>query len=347
MSVCSYGAPEMARAACKDLVMEADGCRQRHRVAVLARDGVLPMELGLVHQIFGQARSIEGEPLYDVVTCALEPGNVRTAADFTVFVGHGLGALLEADTVVLPASHEGDETEGPLSGALLDAIAAIRPHTRIASICTGAFVLAAAGLLDNRRATTHWKSAELFRRQYPQVTLDPTVLYIDEGRVLTSAGEASGIDLCLHMVRCDHGSAIANDVARRTVVSPHRDGGQAQFIPRPVPAPQLCSTTGVARAWALEHLDGTLTLCELASKASVSVRTFTRRFRDEVGLSPADWITQQRIERARQLLEETDMTVDLVAARSGFGTAAGMRKHFASSVGVSPSAYRATFRGRS
>jgi len=250
------------------------------------------------------------------VTCALEPGNVRTAADFTVFVGHGLDALLDADTIVLPASHEEDATEGPLKGALMNAIAAIRPHTRIASICTGAFVLAAAGLLDNRRATTHWKSAELFRRQYPHVKLDPKVLYIDEGRVLTSAGEASGIDLCLHMVRCDHGSAIANDVARRTVVSPHRDGGQAQFIPRPVPAPQLSSTTGVARAWALEHLDGTLTLCELASKASVSVRTFTRRFRDEVGLSPADWISQQRIERVRQLLEETDMTVDLVAARS-------------------------------
>lgn len=215
------------------------------------------MELGLVHQIFGQACSTDGEPLYEVITCAFEPGNIRTDADFTVFVEHGIQALREADTVVFPASHEEDEHDGPLSESLAETVAAIRPGARIASICTGAFVLAAAGLLDGRRATTHWKSAELFRRRYPKVELDPDVLYVDEGKVLTSAGEASGIDLCLHIVRCDHGAAVANDVARRTVVSPHREGGQAQFIQRPVPAPQLSSTTGAARAWALDNLETT------------------------------------------------------------------------------------------
>jgi transcriptional regulator GlxA family with amidase domain len=317
----------------------------RHRVAVLARDGVLPLELGLVHQIFGQACAVDGTPLYEVITCGLAPGLVRTDADFAVVANHGDHALSEADTVVIPASHEQDEAEEALNEPLRRALTGIRPGTRIASICTGAFVLAAAGLLDGRRATTHWKSAALFARRFPQVNLDAAVLYVDEGDVLTSAGEASGIDLCLHMVRCDHGTAVANDVARRTVVFPHRDGGQAQFIPRPVPEPQLSSTTGPTRAWALEQLDQPLTLTDLATHAAVSVRTFTRRFREEVGLSAQEWLTQQRIERARHLLEETDLPIDQVAEQSGLGTAAVMRKHFARTPGISPSAYRSAFRG--
>ncbi len=186
-------------------------------------------------------------------------------------------------------------------------------------------------------------SATLSPTLYPNVDLDPGVLYTDDGDVLTSAGEAAGIDLCLHMIRCDHGSAVANDVARRTVVSPHRDGGQAQFIQRPVPEPQF-SSTGKARAWALQHLDRALTLRDLAAQESMSVRTFTRRFREEAGLSPLRWLTQQRIERAQQLLEASDLPVDQIAAEVGFGTGASLRQHLHAALGVSPSAYRSTFR---
>jgi transcriptional regulator GlxA family with amidase domain len=321
------------------------GTGGRHRVAVLVRDGVLPMELGLVHQLFGTAVSSTGEPLYEVVSCALAPGEVRTDADFSVTIAHGPGALAEADTVVLPASHEQDEVPGPLPEPLARALDRIRPDARIATICTGAFVLAASGLLRGLPATTHWRSAERFRAWYPEVALDCDVLYTDSGRVLTSAGEAAGIDLCLHIIRGDHGAAVANEVARRTVVPPHRDGGQAQYIPRPVADPGTASTAR-ARAWAMEHLDRPLTLRDLAAREAMSVRTFTRRFREEVGTSANRWLTRQRVERARHLLEETDLPVDLVAERSGFGTAASLRQHLQASLGVSPSAYRGTFRGQ-
>ncbi|UNO40846.1 helix-turn-helix domain-containing protein [Streptomyces sp. MST-110588] len=318
----------------------------RHRVAVLVRHGLLPIEVGIVHRVFGHAQGAGGEPLYEVLTCAPEPGETRTDADFTIYVAHGPEALEEADTVVVPASQEsyGMDDEGRLLPSVAEAMARIRPGARVASICTGSFVLAAAGLLDGRRATTHWKSAQEFRRRFPAVALDADVLYADEGNVLTAAGVASGIDLCLYMVRCDHGAAVANDVARRTVVPPHRDGGQAQYIRRPVPEPQL-SSTGAARAWALEHLDRPVSLRELAARESMSVRTFTRRFREEAGISPLQWLTQQRVERARQLLEETDLTIDRIAAEAGFGTAASLRQHLQAALGVSPSAYRATFRG--
>lgn len=316
-----------------------------HRIAVLVRHGVMPLELGLVHQLFGQAESASGDRLYAVRTCALAPGSVRTDADFPIFVEHGPEALAESDTVIILATHELDatETEGSLPGPLADAFARVRPGTRIASICTGAFALAAAGLLDGRRATTHWKSADLFRRLYPAVTLDPEVLYVDEGDILTSAGEASGIDLCLHMIRRDHGAAVTNAVARSTVVPPHREGGQAQFIRRPVAEPAI-SSTGTARAWALEHLDRPLTLRELAGQEAMSVRTFNRRFREEVGLTPMQWLAQRRIERARELLEETDLPVDRVAVEAGFGTGASLRQHLRAALGLSPHAYRRTFR---
>ncbi|MEU5687524.1 AraC family transcriptional regulator [Streptomyces venezuelae] len=321
-----------------------------HRVAVLVRDGVLPMELGLVHQLFGAARDPAGERLYEVRTCALSgPGLIRTDADFPVGAQHGPEALEWADTVIVPASHEEDEslTPGGLPAPLaraLDASAAPDSLTRLASICTGAFVLAAAGLLDGRRATTHWLSTDLFARTFPSVTVDPDVLYVDEGRILTSAGEAAGVDLCLHMIREDHGTAVAADVARRTVVPPHREGGQAQYIQRPVPARESTSTS-VARAWAEDHLHDPLTLGELAAQASMSVRTFNRRFREETGLTPMQWLTRRRVDRARELLESTDHTVDRVATEAGFGTAASLRQHFVAAVGVSPGAYRATFRG--
>ncbi|TDB85132.1 helix-turn-helix domain-containing protein, partial [Actinomadura sp. 7K534] len=283
--------------------------------------------------------------LYEVVSCAVEPGPVVTAADFAVVVAHGLDVLEEAHTVVVPAAPAMDEVspgDGPVPAAL---VAARERGARIASICTAAFVLAEAGLLEGRRATTHWLSCERFAARFPGVRVDAAVLYADEGDVLTSAGEAAGIDLCLHMIRRDHGAAVAGDVARRTVVPPHREGGQAQFIARPVPEPRG-SSTAAARAWALERLDRPVTLAELAGRASMSVRTFTRRFREETGASPQAWLAGQRVERARRLLEETDLPVEAVAARAGFGTAASLRAHLQAAVGVAPTAYRATFRGR-
>ncbi|WP_431782344.1 GlxA family transcriptional regulator [Streptomyces chumphonensis] len=319
--------------------------RPRHRVAVLVRDGLLPIELGLVHRLFGTAEAPDGSPLYEVVTCAAEPGQVRTDTDVTVGVAHGPEILEDADTVVVPAADEDytrDDTA--LAPALRAALARIRPGARVASICTGAFVLAAAGLLDGRRATTHWSSADQFRGLFPAVRLDPDVLYTDDSGVLTSAGVAAGIDLCLHMIRCDHGTAVAGAVARRSVVPPHREGGQAQFIQRPVPREVGAGSTVRARAWAAERLHEPLTLRQLAEREGMSVRTFTRRFREEVGVSPGRWLTQQRVQRARHLLEESDLPVDRVAAEAGFGTAVSLRQHLQAALGVSPSAYRTTFR---
>lgn len=308
---------------------------------MLVRHGVMPMELGVVHQMFRAARGRDGSRLYDVLTCTPSPGRVRTDADFAVQVSRGPRTLARADTVVIPASHESDE-KSSLAPAVADALAGVRQPARVASICTGAFVLAAAGLLDGRRATTHWKSADRFRALFPDVDLDPAVLYTDDDGVLTSAGEASGIDLCLYMIREDHGAAVANDVARTTVVPPHRDGGQAQFITAAVPAPDRAST-GAARTWALRHLDRALTLQDLADHSAMSVRTLTRRFQAEVGMTPLQWLTQQRLRRARELLEQSSLPVDDVASRAGFGTGTSLRHHFRVATGVSPRAYRTTF----
>lgn len=317
----------------------------RHRVAVFALDGVIPFELGIPLRILGGALGIEdGKPLYEVVTCSLAPGPVRTDADFPVVVEHGVAALAQADTVVVPASHELGPVfhEGVLSPRLAGAFAAIRPGTRVLSICTGSYLLAAAGLLDGRPATTHWMHTDHFQRLFPRVRVDPDVLYVDDGDVLTSAGVAAGVDLCLHVVRRDFGTAVANAVARRTVVPPHREGGQAQYIRRPLPEPQLAGTER-ARVWALDRLDQPLTLRQLAERESMSVRTFTRRFREEVGMSAGRWLTQQRVELARHLLESTDLSVDQVARKAGFGTGASMRQHLQLTLGVSPTAYRRTF----
>ncbi|WP_145499513.1 GlxA family transcriptional regulator [Streptomyces sp. CFMR 7] len=321
-----------------------------HRVAVLALDGLLPFELGIPHRIFGRSLSPDpgnrGEKLYEVVTCSVRPpGPVRTDSDYAILVEHGPEALATADTVVIPASYELGPVfeEGRLTEELAAAFARVRPGTRMVSICTGSYVLAAAGYLDGRPATTHWSSADHFQRTFPQVRVDPDVLFIDDGDVLTSAGVAAGIDLCLHLVRRDHGSAVANEIARRTVVPPYRDGGQAQFIHRPVPEPQFATTTA-ARAWALGRLDRPILLRDMAQQESMSVRTFTRRFREEVGVSPGQWLTQQRVERARHLLESSDLSVDQVARDAGFGTATSLRQHFQAALGVPPTVYRRTFR---
>ncbi|MET9698626.1 helix-turn-helix domain-containing protein [Streptomyces sp. NPDC006529] len=316
-----------------------------HRVVVLALTGLLPFELGIPHRIFGRAKDPAGRPLYEILTCALAPGPVQTDADFAIDVAHGPELLATADTVVVPASYELGPVydEGRLTPELRAALAHLRPGTRLVAICTGGYVLAAAGFLDGRRATTHWASAEHFQRLFPAVLVDPEVLYTDDGDVLTSAGVAAGIDLCLHIVRCDHGAAVANDVARRTVVPPHREGGQAQFIERPVPRPHLASTAA-ARAWVMDRLHEPVRLTELARQEAMSVRTFTRRFREESGVSPGQWILMQRVERARQLLERTEMPMEQVAREAGFGHAQSLRKHVRAALGVSPTAYRRTFR---
>ncbi|MFI7010399.1 GlxA family transcriptional regulator [Streptomyces sp. NPDC050145] len=317
----------------------------RHRVVVLALDGVIPFELGIPQRIFGRARTSAGEPLYEVLTCGVRgPGPVMTDADFAILVEHGPQALASADTVIVPASYELGPVyeEGRLTPELAAALAHVRPGTRMVSICTGSWVLAAAGLLDGRPATTHWADAEAFQRMFPAVRVDADVLFVDDGDVLTSAGVAAGIDLCLHLVRRDHGAAVANDVARRTVVPPHRDGGQAQYVHRPVPEPGLASTTA-ARAWALARLHEPIQLRDMAEQESMSVRTFTRRFREEVGVSPGQWLTGQRVERARHLLETSDLGIDQVARESGFGTAQSMRQHLQAALGVTPTAYRRTF----
>ncbi|MCK8433296.1 helix-turn-helix domain-containing protein [Streptomyces sp. D2-8] len=309
---------------------------RRERVVVLALDGVYPFELGIPSRILGAA-----DGRYEVLTCSVDGGPVRTNADFGVTVEHGPEALATAGTVVIAPvapSHLTDE----VSDDVLAALALIRPGTRIVSICTGAFVLAAAGLLDGRRATTHWQVADHFRRMFPRVDLDPDVLFVDDHPFLTSAGAASGVDICLHLVRKDHGSHVANSVARRCVVPPFRDGGQAQYIEQPVPE-QGAASTAATRAWALARLGEPLTLADLAGHARMSLRTFARRFHDEVGLSPGRWLIQQRVARARHLLESSDLTVDQIAGRVGFATGASLRQHLHAAIGVSPQAYRRTF----
>ncbi|MFF5114793.1 GlxA family transcriptional regulator [Streptosporangium sp. NPDC000509] len=316
-----------------------------HRIVMLAMDGVIPFELGIPPRIFGIAGGAAGEPLYEVLTCTVDGAPVRTDADFAIAVDHGAEVLADADTVVIPATHAlgAISAEGRLPAPVADAIARIRPGTRLVSICTAAYVLAAAGLLDGRPATTHWNHTDHFQKLFPKVKVNPDVLFVDDGDVLTSAGVAAGIDLCLHIVRRDHGTEVANRVARRCVVPPWRDGGQAQFIERPIPAP-TAATTAPTRAWALERLHEPLSLGELAAHARMSRRTFTRRFRDEMGLSPGQWLILQRVELARRLLETSDLPVDGVALRSGFGTAASLRQHLQAAIGVSPMAYRRTFR---
>ncbi|MEV5976978.1 helix-turn-helix domain-containing protein [Streptomyces sp. NPDC052114] len=316
----------------------------RHRVAVLALDGAYVFETGIAPRIFGAAEDAEGRPLYDVVVCTVDGRPVRTDAGFEMAVDHGPEALARADTVVIPPTSRlcGGTLDGVLPDELAAALARVRPGTRWVSLCTGSYVLAAAGLLDGRPATTHWKEADHFRRTFPRIVVDEDVLFVDDGDILTAAGVGAGVDLCLHLLRRDHGSAVAHHVARFCVVPPWREGGQAQYIERPVPEPTL-ATTAATRAWALERLQEPLPLGELAAHARMSLRTFTRRFQEEVGMPPGRWLTAQRIELARGLLESSDLPVDLVAHRAGFGTGNSLRQHMRAVLGVSPAAYRRTF----
>ena len=317
---------------------------RRHEVAVLALDQVTGFDLGTPPQILGSARDEQERLLYRVRVCT--PGNqpVRSSSGFTVQADHGLELLAEVDTIIVSGIYRADLVlDGKLDPEIAMALTDAAPTTRIVSICTGAFALAAAGLLDGRRATTHWWYADAFRRQFPNVELDPDVLFVDEGDVLTSAGVGAGIDLCLHLVRKDFGAEAANRAARRCVVPPWRSGGQSQYIERPVPLLETTSTAP-AREWASTRLHEPLDLKVLADQVRMSVRTFTRRFRDETGMSPGKWLTQQRVDHARHLLESTDLPIDQVAQRSGFRTGAALRQQMSAAVGVAPSVYRNTFR---
>ena len=314
-----------------------------HNVAVAVCDGVSVFELGVVCEVFGVDRTDTGLPGYDFAVCAAEPGPLRSGGGFAVTPEHGLDRLRSADLVSVPHWRSLDERPPE---ELLDALRAVVARGgRVMSVCSGAFVLAAAGLLDGRRATTHWRYAAALAERYPAIDVDPNVLYVDAGPVLTSAGTAAGIDLCLHLVRSEHGAAVANAVARRMVVPPHRDGGQAQYVEAPVPLPRRDDLADVL-TWAVEHLDSPLTVEDLAARALLSPRTFARRFRAATGTTPYAWLLHQRTLLAQRLLEDGH-SVEEVARRSGFGSAATLREHFARARGTSPSAYRRAFAGTS
>jgi transcriptional regulator GlxA family with amidase domain len=315
-----------------------------HSVAILVLDGIVPFDLGSSTQILGTARDKSGHRLYSLRVCGAGP--VRSEHGFTITPDYGLEELATADTVVVPGVHSGGPVEdGTLPAPVRDALqAAAARGARIVSICTGASVLAAASLLDGRPAATHWNWAEVISRLYPRVEWNFDVLFVDDGDVLTSAGVGAGIDLCLHIIRRDFGTEVANRAARRCVVPPWRDGGQAQFIERPVPAAALGSATEPTRGWALDRLAEPVTLEDMAGHARMSVRTFTRHFRSETGLSPRQWLLRQRVAHAQLLLESTDLGVDTVARRSGLGSATALRQHLQATIGVAPTAYRRTFR---
>lgn len=313
-----------------------------HIVTVLAIEPVVGYDMHIPPQLFGAAR-VDGEPVYDVRICGVDDRPVRVGAGYTAVLDHGPEALEDADTVIIPGTMvTGPRRLGTLPADIEAALSRIPTSARVMSICTGAFVLGAAGLLDGRRATTHWAYADDFRALYPKVELDEKVLFVDDGDVLTSAGLAAGVDLCLHVMRADHGSEAANVAARHCVVPPWREGGQSQFIARPLAA-RPDGSTAATRAWALRHLSEPLDLAKLAAHATMSPRTFSRRFREETGLPPHAWLTRQRVSHARHLLETTDLPVGQVATEAGLGSAASLRQHLNAAIGVSPLAYRRTF----
>jgi transcriptional regulator GlxA family with amidase domain len=310
-----------------------------HHVVALALPGVMLLDLAAPTHVFGHC----GSPYYTFELAALRAGPVRSSTGLDVLATAGLDALHRADTVVVPGV--ADPLDAEISDQAARAVAdAHHRGARVLSICTGAFVLAHAGLLDGRRAATHWDAAARLAREYPEIEVDASVLYIDEGSVLTSAGVAAGLDLCLHVIRVDHGAAVATAVARFSVIAPHRDGGQAQFVKLPEPGPASGSLEPV-RTWALGHLDQPLDVATLARKAYMSPRTFARRFGQETGTTAAQWILEQRTRAAQELLEGSDLPIEQVAQRTGFGSAATLRTHFARRLYTTPTGYRRTFRG--
>ncbi|WP_344529457.1 GlxA family transcriptional regulator [Streptomyces albiaxialis] len=310
-----------------------------HTVAVLALDRVIPFDMATPIDVFGRARLADGRRPYRVRVCA-PTRRVDTGA-FTAEVPYGLEALETADTVVVPGCAE--DAPPPDEDALEALRAAHAAGTRIASICVGTFVLAAAGLLDGLSATTHWLGAGLLAERFPGIDVRPDVLYVDNGQVLTSAGSAAGLDLCLHMIRRDLGSAVAADAARLSVVPLEREGGQAQFIPHARPPVPQGSVLEPVLAWIEENLARDLTLADMAARSGLSERTFSRRFREQTGTTPLQWLLRARVRQAQFLLETTDHGVERVAARTGFGSPTAFRERFKRVAGVTPRAYRASF----
>jgi transcriptional regulator GlxA family with amidase domain len=313
-----------------------------HTVAVLALDQVIPFDLSTPIEVFTRTRLPDGRPAYRVRVCSESP-EVDTGY-FTLRAEWGLEALADADTVVVPGTAD---PARPLPGAVHAALGAVAERrTRIASICTGAFVLAAAGLLDGLRATTHWAAADRLAAAYPAIEVDPDVLYVDNGQVLTSAGAAAGLDLCLHLIRRDHGSAVAADAARLSVMPLEREGGQAQFVVRRQETAPAGSRLEPLLRWMADHADRPLTVAEIAARAGTSPRTLTRRFREQTGTTPLQWLHRQRVHQAQHMLETTEHSVERIAARVGFGSATALRDRFRRVAGISPQAYRRAFRGR-
>lgn len=309
-----------------------------HRVVALALERLVLLDLAAPAHVFGHW----GESRYSFLLAGVGAAPVMTTSGFPITVQAGLEALAEAQTIVVPGYLR--TTLRPDATALRELQRAARRGARVMSICTGAFALAHAGLLDGRRATTHWDSAEQFCRVFPGVHLEPNVLYVDEGSILTSAGVAAGLDLCLHVIRRDHGADLASHIARHTVVGPYRDGDQAQFIEHPVrPSLPGAMRLGPTLDWAVEHITTPITVNDLARHASVSPRTFARRFRSEIGTTPIQWLLAQRVLKAQQILECTDAPIDQVAQMCGFTDTASLRYHFRRALGTTPTSYRRTF----
>ncbi len=311
-------------------------------VAVLAYDGLCTFEFGVAYEVFGLPRPEMGRSWYQYSVCGIENGPMRAAGGLSIIPDSGLSALDEADLVIVPG------WRGPGEAVPADLVTALRrAHergARLASLCSGVFVLAATGLLNGRRATTHWRYIDRLKASHPSVSIEPDVLYVDEGSILTAAGSAAGIDLCLHIVRTDYGPDVANSVARRLVVPPHRDGGQAQFIERPVPRLHEGGRLSTLIDWMREHIDSDLTISRLAERVGMSARTFQRRFEETTGCSPGEWIVLERLSRARELLERQEsVPLETIAELSGFGSLEALRHHFRSRLRTSPSAYRARF----
>jgi len=308
-------------------------------VAVLVCDGVAPFELGVLCEAWGLDRSDDNVPTFDFAVCTPQPGQVATSAGFGLHVMHGLERLVDAHLVAVPAMPRDNTVPDAALQALRDAEAR---GARVLSVCSGAFVLGMAGLLDGRRCTTHWRYAAELAARFPRAQVDPDVLYVDADPVITSAGSAAGLDACLHIMRKEFGAEVANTVARRMVVPPHRDGGQAQFVRMPLP--QLrADTLAPLLDWLGQHLERPLSVPQLALRAHMSPRTFARRFRDETGTTPHQWLTHQRVLLAERLLEETTLSVDAVARRTGFGNPATLRHHFTRARSTTPQAYRQSF----
>ncbi|MFD1545308.1 helix-turn-helix domain-containing protein [Nonomuraea guangzhouensis] len=310
-------------------------------VAVLAFDGMSPFELGCVVEIFGLPRPELGVPWYDLKVCAETPQPLRAVGGFTLQAAHGLDALVSAGTVIVPGVAD---VRGQVSGELVAALRLAHERgARMVSICSGAFALAAAGLLDGREATTHWKYAELLQERFPKVSVNASVLYVDDGDVLTSAGSAAGLDLLIHLIRGDHGPNVANAVARRLVIAPHREGGQAQFIQAAVTPVEDDDAVARAMTWAMDHLAQPISVGDLAGVAHMSERSFIRHFKRQTGTSPLRWVISQRVAASLPMLEGTAAPVEEIGAAVGFESPVTFRHHFTRAMRTSPSAYRRAF----